>query len=71
MEGHDGGAYRCIYATSADINTTRLKRAVYVLHAFERKSKRGRRTPQHEIDLVQARLNEAEDRDRHAERSEG
>jgi phage-related protein len=70
VEDHDGGGYRCVYTTTSDINTTRLKRAIYVLHAFEWKSKRGRRTPQHEIDLVQARLNEAEDRDRHAERSE-
>jgi phage-related protein len=62
VEDHDGDTYRCVY-------TTRLKRAIYVLHAFQKKSKRGRRTPKHEIDLVQARLKEAEDRDRQAEGS--
>jgi len=63
VEDHDGDTYRCVY-------TTRLKRAIYVLHAFQKKSKRGRRTPKHELDLVQARLKEAEDRDRGAERSQ-
>jgi phage-related protein len=42
-----------------------------VLHAFQKKAKRGHRTPKHEIDLVQARLKEAEDHDRQAERSQG
>jgi phage-related protein len=64
VEDHDGDTYRCVY-------TTRLKRAIYVLHAFQKKSKRGRRTPKHEVDLVQARLKEAEDRDRQADRSQG
>ena len=64
VEDHEGDTYRCVY-------TTRLKRAIYVLHAFQKKSKRGRRTPKHEIDLIRTRLKEAEDRDRHAERSEG
>jgi phage-related protein len=63
LEDHEGDTYRCVY-------TTRLKQAIYVLHAFQKKSKRGRRTPKHEIDLVQARLKEAEDRDRQAERSQ-
>ena len=63
VEDHDGDAYRCVY-------TTRLKRAIYVLHAFQKKSKRGRRTPKHEIDLVQAWLKKAEDRDQKAERSQ-
>jgi phage-related protein len=62
IEEHDSDTYRCVY-------TIKLKRAIYVLHAFQKKSKRGRRTPRHEIDLVQARLKEAEDRDRQAERS--
>ncbi len=63
VEDHDGDTYRCVY-------TTKLTRAIYVLHAFQKKSKRGRRTPKHAIDLVQARLKEAEDRDRQAERSQ-
>lgn len=62
IEDHDGDSYRCVY-------TTRLKRAIYVLHAFQKKSKRGRRTPRHEIDLVRARLKEAEGRDQRNQRS--
>jgi phage-related protein len=63
VEDHDGDTYRCVY-------TTRLKRSIYVLHAFQKKSKRGRQTPKHEIDLVRARLREAEERDRRAEGSQ-
>lgn len=63
VEDYDGDTYRCVY-------TTKLTRAIYVLHAFQKKSKRGRQTPKHEIDLVTARLKEAEDRDRQAERSQ-
>ena len=70
VENHNGDVYCCVYTTSSGVYPTRLKRAIYVLHAFQRKSKRGCRTPQHEIDLVQARLNEAEDRDRLAGGSE-
>jgi hypothetical protein len=33
--------------------------AVYVLHAFQKKSKRGRKTPPEEIAKVKARLKEA------------
>ncbi|HEX8905134.1 MAG TPA: type II toxin-antitoxin system RelE/ParE family toxin [Longimicrobiaceae bacterium] len=33
---------------------------VYVLHAFQKKSKKGRATPKHELDLIRARLALAE-----------
>jgi len=33
---------------------------VYVLHAFQKKSKRGIKTPQHDIDLIRDRLRAAE-----------
>jgi phage-related protein len=33
---------------------------VYVLHAFEKKSKKGIATPKHELDLIKARLKYAE-----------
>jgi phage-related protein len=46
---HDGGTYRTVY-------TVRLTTAVYVLHAFQKKSVRGIRTPQREMDLVRSRL---------------
>ena len=59
MEDHDGDTYRCVY-------TVRLEHAVYVLHAFKKKSKRGAETPRHDIDLVRSRLREAEAQDRAA-----
>jgi phage-related protein len=42
--------------------------AVYVLHAFKKKSKQGIKTPQSDIDLVRRRLKDAEQD--HAERFE-
>jgi len=38
----------------------RFEEAVYVLHAFKKKSKRGVKTPQPDIDLVKRRLRAAE-----------
>jgi phage-related protein len=38
----------------------RFQDAVYVLHAFQKKSKRGLATPQKELDLVKQRLAAAE-----------
>lgn len=38
----------------------RFAGVIYVLHCFQKKSKRGRETPKHEIDLVTARLKAAE-----------
>jgi phage-related protein len=54
VERFDGDTYRAIY-------TVRFKSAVYVLHAFQKKSKRAISTPKQDIDLVRARLNRAED----------
>jgi phage-related protein len=48
-EGHEGNAYRTVY-------TVRYQEAVYVLHAFQKKSKKGAATPKAEIDLVERRL---------------
>lgn len=56
VEDHEGDAYRCAY-------TVRLERAVYVLHAFKKKSKRGVETPKHDMDLIRSRLKEAEKQD--------
>jgi phage-related protein len=52
VENHDGDTYRTVY-------TVRFAKAVYVLHAFQKKSKQGARTPKHEIDIVAARLKAA------------
>ena len=48
-ESHDGSACRAVY-------TVRYAAAVYVLHAFQKKSKRGIATPKAEIDLIEKRL---------------
>lgn len=52
VEDFDGDAYRCVY-------TTKVKDVIVVLHAFQKKSKRGGETPKHDIELVQSRLREA------------
>lgn len=54
VEDHDGNTYRAVY-------TVKLAGVVYVLHAFQKKAKRGIATPQHEIDLVRRRLRLAEE----------
>lgn len=59
IEDSDGNTYRAIY-------TVRFRDAVYVLHAFKKKSKRGIATPKSDIDLVKRRLIDAESD--HAER---
>jgi phage-related protein len=50
---HDKGTYRTVY-------TVRFSQAVFVLHAFQKKSKRGIATPKSELDLVRQRLKAAE-----------
>ena len=37
-------------------NTVRYADAVYVLHAFQKKSKKGIATPKAELDLIEKRL---------------
>lgn len=46
--------YRAVY-------TVKFSDAVYVLHAFQKKSKRGTATPKAEIDLIKRRLKLAEE----------
>jgi phage-related protein len=53
VESHDGNAYRAIY-------TVKFEEAVYVLHCFQKKSRSGNSTSKQDIDLVKARLKEAE-----------
>src|SRR5438045_2308492 len=47
----DGDAFRAVY-------TVRFKGIVYVLHAFQKKSKRGIATPRTEMEKIRARLRE-------------
>ena len=50
---YDGDTYRSVYMV-------RFKAVVYVLHAFQKKAKRGTKTPKSEIDLIKRRLKAAE-----------
>ena len=53
VESYDGDTYRAVY-------TVRFASAVYVLHAFQKKSKSGIKTPKKDIDLIEARLKAAQ-----------
>jgi phage-related protein len=53
VEDYRGDTDRAIY-------TVRFASAVYVLHAFKKKSKSGIATPRHEMELVERRLKAAE-----------
>ena len=53
VEDHDGDTYRVVY-------TVKLSETVYVLHAFQKKSRKGSETPKHVIELIRRRLAEAE-----------
>jgi phage-related protein len=61
---HDKDAYRAVY-------TVQFAEAVYVLHAFQKKARRGIATPRHEIALVRRRLQAAARHHRETYRSEG
>ena len=65
IEDFDGNAFRTVY-------TVRFADAVYVLHAFQKRSKRGIKTPKREMDVVRSRLRMAqESRQTEADRKEG
>lgn len=53
IEDDRSGTYRAVY-------TVKFANAIYVLHAFQKKSKRGIATPREEIDKVRRRLKIAE-----------
>lgn len=52
VDDFDGETYRAVY-------TVRFVGIVYVLHAFQKKSRRGIATPRQEITLIEARLQRA------------
>ena len=52
-DNFDGDTYRAVY-------TVRFEGALYVLHAFQKKSTKGIATPQRHLDLIRKRLREAE-----------
>jgi phage-related protein len=54
VEDHAGDTYRAVY-------TVRLAGRIYMLHAFQKKSKSAIRTPKAEIVLIRSRLKRAEE----------
>ena len=52
VEDYDGDTYRAVY-------TVRFADVVYVLHAFQKKSKSRIKTPQEDVDLISKRLKRA------------
>jgi len=53
VEDDTGGTYRAVY-------TVKFAEAVFVLHCFQKKSKRGIATPKADMDVIRARLKVAE-----------
>lgn len=53
-ESDESGTYRLVY-------TIKLPKAIFVLHAFQKKSKHGIKTPTQEIELIKRRLKVAEE----------
>jgi phage-related protein len=53
VNDYRGDAFRTVY-------TLRYAGTVYVLHAFQKKSKTGRETPRRDIELIKQRLQKAE-----------
>jgi phage-related protein len=53
VDRHDTNTYRAMY-------TAQFGEAIYVIHAFQKKSNRGIATPAREIELVRRRLADAE-----------
>jgi len=53
VEDHQGDTYRAVY-------TVKFEGYVYVLHCFQKKSKKGIATPKPDMDKIRARLKDAE-----------
>ncbi len=53
VEDHRGDTYRAVY-------TVRFAEVIYVLHAFQKKSKSGIKTPQEDVNLIAERLKRAQ-----------
>lgn len=51
-DNYDSDTYRAVY-------TVKFQDAIYVLHAFQKKSKKGIATPKSHIQLIEQRLNKA------------
>ena len=57
VENYDGDTYRAVY-------TVKFAAKIFALHCFQKKSKSGSETPQHDIRLIRERLRLARQLDR-------
>nr|WP_226896137.1 type II toxin-antitoxin system RelE/ParE family toxin [Polymorphobacter sp. PAMC 29334] len=64
VDDHQGDTYRAVY-------TVKFDEAVYVLHAFQKKSKQGRKTPIQDLEMIRRRLKAAEDHHRQHQTPKG
>ena len=60
---HDAEAYRTVLAVQ-------LGRNIYVLHAFQKKSKKGIATPKSDVDLIKQRYKEAKELAEHEQKEQ-
>ena len=56
-DSHRGNAYRIVY-------TSKLRSSIYVLHAFQKKAKRGTTTPRTDVKLIEKRWRLAREHNR-------
>jgi phage-related protein len=63
VDDFDGDTFRAVY-------TVRFAAAIYVLHAFQKKSRHGVATPKAELDLIAQRLKRAKEDYEQWQRSE-
>lgn len=61
---HDGDTYRAVY-------TVKFKDAIYVLHAFQKKSPKGIATPKGDLELLRRRLADAERHHKERQKARG
>jgi phage-related protein len=54
VDDFDGDTYRAVY-------TVKLQGVVFALHVFQKKSKKGKKTPQQDLELVRRRFRRAEE----------
>ena len=54
VDDYQGDTYRAVY-------TVKFEKAIYALHSFKKKSKKGAATPKPDIDLMEARYKRAEE----------
>ena len=54
IEDHRSDTYRAVY-------TVKYENYIYVLHAFQKKSKSGIKTPKKDVDLIKLRIKQAKE----------